>query len=296
MHAQRETDGSMSSKLHAKLIEGMPVTDRRIELAGFSTPVLETGEGPPVILLHGQGGFGAMWGPVLMVLSGSHRVIAPDVPGLGRSRVTTGTLDEDGVIAWLDDLIARTCDQPPILVGHSLGGSIALRFATRYGPRLDRIILINSGSLAPFRPSLGLIFTLIRMAKRPDQKALKRLQRHVFVDPERVMDQLGPRRVDFENYQLDRAADPDVSSANRQLLRRIATAIPTERLREIQVPVSLIWGREDKINRFAVAEEASKRFGWMLYPIDDAAHIPMAEQPASFVGALSSAISSEDLG
>lgn len=77
MNTPRDTDGSMTSKPYAELIEGMPITDRRIEFAGFSTPALETGEGPPVILLNGQGGFGAMWGPVLMVLSDSHRVIAP---------------------------------------------------------------------------------------------------------------------------------------------------------------------------------------------------------------------------
>jgi pimeloyl-ACP methyl ester carboxylesterase len=47
-----------------RLLAGAPVTERRLDLAGVSTAVLEGGDGPPVVLLHGQGGWAGMWLPV----------------------------------------------------------------------------------------------------------------------------------------------------------------------------------------------------------------------------------------
>ena len=56
--------------LRRRLLAGAPVTERRLELAGVSTAVLEGGEGPPVVLLHGQGGWAGMWVPVMAELVG----------------------------------------------------------------------------------------------------------------------------------------------------------------------------------------------------------------------------------
>ena len=106
-----------------RLLDGMPVTERRIEAAGISTPLLEGGEGPPLMLLHGQGGFAPMWGLVIPELAEGHRVLAPDLPGLGESQLTGGELDATRVVAWLGELIEQTCDEPPTVVGHSLGGT-----------------------------------------------------------------------------------------------------------------------------------------------------------------------------
>jgi pimeloyl-ACP methyl ester carboxylesterase len=115
----------------ARLLEGIPVTERRLGLAGVSTSVLEGGEGPPIVLLHGQGGFAAHWGRVIPRLVETHRVVAPDLPGLGRSEVRSGRLDEPGLVAWLGDLIAHTCAESPAVVGISLGGALAARFAVQ---------------------------------------------------------------------------------------------------------------------------------------------------------------------
>lgn len=64
-----------------RLLEGIPVTERRLDVAGASTSLLEGGEGPPIVLLHGQGGFAAHWVEVVPHLVRSHRVVAPDLPG-----------------------------------------------------------------------------------------------------------------------------------------------------------------------------------------------------------------------
>ena len=111
----------------------MPVTERRLELAGISTAVLEGGDGPPIVLLHGPGEYAAKWMRVIPDLVTTHRVVAPDLPGHGTTGVPDGPLDIDRVLAWLGELIERTCPTPPVLVGQILGGAIAspLRQRTR---------------------------------------------------------------------------------------------------------------------------------------------------------------------
>ena len=68
-----------------RLLAGIPVNERRLRLADMSTAVLEGGDGPPMVLLHGPGEFAAAWLPVLPHLVRTHRVIAPDLPGHGAS-------------------------------------------------------------------------------------------------------------------------------------------------------------------------------------------------------------------
>src|SRR6266540_1451416 len=126
--------GAAGDHARQRVLAGAPVTERRLDLAGVSTAVLERGDGPPVVLLHGQGGWAGMWLPVVPELSSSHRVVAPDLPGLGASQVPGGPPDAVGVLRWLDELIERTCQAPPALVGASLGGSIAARFAIARPP------------------------------------------------------------------------------------------------------------------------------------------------------------------
>jgi pimeloyl-ACP methyl ester carboxylesterase len=75
-----------------RLLEGLPVVERRLDLAGISTPILEGGQGPPLVLLHGPGEHALKWLRVLPDLVRRHRVVAPDLPGHGASTVTHGTL------------------------------------------------------------------------------------------------------------------------------------------------------------------------------------------------------------
>ena len=63
-----------------KLLEELPVAERRLRLNGIATAVLEGGDGPPVVLLHGPGEYAAKWLRVIPNLAKTHRVIAPDLP------------------------------------------------------------------------------------------------------------------------------------------------------------------------------------------------------------------------
>jgi len=291
MAPEGSTEVGGADRLAARLIEGLPVTQRRLDVAGVSTSLLEGGEGPPLVLIHGQGGFAEIMAPLIRMTIDRHRVIVPDLPGLGRSEVRTGELHGPRVTEWLAELIGKTCDQPPTVLGASLGGSVALRYAVARGQELSRLVLVDSGSLGPFRPPPSLLLALLRLARKPDHRAIEGLQRQIFRDADRVRSAAGERLRALEDYQLDRARRPSVNASNRTLLRRIGTKrVPDEDLRRIDVPVAMIWGREDRVMPFRYAERASRAYGWALYPIEDAGHVPFVEQPVAFAEALREAL------
>ena len=273
-----------------RLLAGAPVTERRLDLAGVSTAVLQGGDGPPVVLLHGQGGWSGMWLPVVPELVKTHRVVAPDLPGLGASEVPDGPPDAARVLAWLGDLIERTCPVPPALVGASLGASIAARFAIAHPDRVSRLVLVGAGSLARFRPAPRVVLALIRFIARPSERTQQGFLRQVAVDPARVRALMGDRWEASQAYSLDRARTPSVRAANRRMLRELGTkTIPPQELARIAVPTALIWGRHDRVMRLRIAEAASARYGWPLHVIEHAGHFSV-EQPDAFREALRAAL------
>ena len=89
-----------------RLLAELPVTERRVQLHGVSTALLEGGDGPPVVLLHGPGGHAASWLRVMPNLVNAYRVIAPDLPGQGASEVLDGPFDADRTLR-----VARRSDR-----------------------------------------------------------------------------------------------------------------------------------------------------------------------------------------
>lgn len=283
------TGAPAGRELRAMLLEGAPVTERSIELAGVQTPVIEAGSGPPVVLLHGQGVFGPVFLPLIEPLAASHRLVVPDLPGLGAS-VPGREPDGPTVMAWLSELIDKTCDAPPALVGMSLGGSIAARYAVDHGDRISRLVLINSGSLGP-RPPLRVLLALIRHSARPSEKSAKRMMSIVMLHPERGPKVFGPRFGPFQAYMLDRARTPSVQRANRGLLRELGIPrIPDTDLGRISAPTTLICSRQDRVMKFRYAEEASRRHGWPLEVIEDAGHFVFVDQRDAVINALMQAL------
>jgi pimeloyl-ACP methyl ester carboxylesterase len=284
-----ETIGPTTSDARTRWFAGAPVTDGRVTAAGVSTAVLEGGAGPPIVLLHGQGGFGGMFLPMLEDLVDTNHVVVPDLPGLGASTVAEGAVNGERVMRWLDELIDQTCTTPPVIVGHSLGGSIAARYAASPERRLSRLVLADAGGLAGrVRPAPGVLVALIRFSIRPTPRKADRFSRRLLFDHERTFQRMGPgRRNLFQTYMIELARTPSVKRTNRALLRELGfPAIPPEELERIQVPTTLIWGRHDPVMPLAGAQEASRRYGWPLHVIDKAGHVPAMEQPAAFLTAL----------
>ena len=276
-----------------RLLAGIPVTERRRELAGVSTAVLEGGEGPPVVLLHGPGEFAAKWLRVIPDLVTTHRVIAPDLPGHGTSEVIDSPLDADRVLTWLGELIEHTCTSPPALVGHVLGGAIAARFAIDHSDRLDRLVLVDTLGLGRFRPAPRFALTMIGFLARPTEGTYDRFMRQCSYDLEGLREEMGERWEPFQAYNLDRARTPSVKVASRRMMLSIGVPmIAPEELGRIDVPTTLIWGRYDRANRLQIAEAASERYGWPLHVIDNCADDPPRDQPKASLRALHTALGS----
>ena len=280
--------GTVREQLLAKL----PVTERRLQLAGVSTAVLEGGDGPPVILLHGPAGNATHWMGVIPDLVATHRVIAPDLPGHGASTVTgDGELNPDRVAAWVGELIQSACEGPPALVGHALGGAIAARFAADHPGRLSALVLVDALGLAEFEPSPEFGLALHAFLTEPGEATHDDLWRQCALDLDALRERMGDDWPLFKAYNINRVGTPAVMVALGSLMAQLgAPAIPPMRLARISVPTTLIWGRHDRATPLPVAEAASARHGWPLSVIEDAGDDPTLEQPQGFLAALRAAL------
>lgn len=270
-----------------RLLAAMPVTERRLELAGILTAVLEGGDGPPIMLLHGPGEYAAKWMRVIPELAKSHRVVAPDLPGHGASDATDGPLDADSVLSWLGELIERTCPTPPVLVGQILGGAIAARFAIAQSDRLSQLVLVDSFGLSPFQPTLEFGIALTDFMAQPTEGTHDLLWRRCAFDLDGMRERMGESWEWLKAYNLDRARATNLHAAQHSLMTQFGmVAIPPAELERIAAPTTLIWGRHDLATPLAVAEAASTRYGWPLTVIESAADDPPIEQPEAFLNAL----------
>jgi len=276
-----------------RLLATMPVTERRLTIAGVPTAVLEGGDGAPVVLLHGPGEFAATWTRVVPSLVTTHRVIAPDLPGHGASLDVAGRLDAARLLAWLDELVAETCSSPPVLVGHLLGGSLAARYAAGRGDTVRALVLVGAYGLARLRPSPRFALALVRFMARPNPRSQRTLMNACLADRDALAAEMGGRLGTLEEYALQFGVDPRARAALRGVMPALSARIPDDELRGITAPTTLIWGREDRQVRLRVAEAAAVRLGWPLHVIDGAAGDPAIERPAEFLRALRSALPAE---
>lgn len=284
-----DTDKSQNSATdnRSKLLQDIPATERRIDLAGLSTAVLEGGEGAPVILLHGPGETSVWWMRVIPKLVKTHRIIVPDLPGHGATKVSGKTLDKDFVLTWLGELIESTCPSPPAVIGNILGGSIAARFAIEHGEQISQLVLVNSLGLGKFRPAPRFAFGLFRFMLWPNEKNFNRFFPQCIYDVDDLRGKMGENWEPFVAYNLECARDKDRSTAVQTLMKKLGIPkIPAEELEKIDVPTSLIWGRHDKANKLKIAKAASKRYGWPLHVIEETRDDPKLERPEAFVNTL----------
>ena len=121
--------------------------DGRMNLSGGAMAYTVAGTGPTVLLIHGLGGTRQTWRHLIAPLARNHTVIAPDLPGHGQSDPPAGDYSLGAHACALRDLLLALGHQRATLVGHSLGGGVALQTAYQFPERTDRIVLISSGGL-----------------------------------------------------------------------------------------------------------------------------------------------------
>ena len=105
------------------------------------------GSGPPVVLIHGMVNSSRHWERVALQLAEHHTVIAPDLLGHGDSAAVRGDYSLGAHAASIRDLLAVIGIDRATIVGHSLGGGVAMQFFYQFPQRVERLVLVSSGGL-----------------------------------------------------------------------------------------------------------------------------------------------------
>jgi pimeloyl-ACP methyl ester carboxylesterase len=123
------------------------VQTREIALHGALQSYRIAGSGPVLLLLHGIAGNADAWVPSMPLLARRFTVIAPDLPGHGNSDKTAEDYSLGALANSVRDLLVVLGHSRATIVGHSLGGGIAMQFAYQYPERCERLVLVASGGL-----------------------------------------------------------------------------------------------------------------------------------------------------
>ena len=275
----------------------VPITERRLHLAGIPTKVQVGGSGPEMVLVSGPGERTSHWSRVLPELATTHQVVSPDLPlwafrDLDTFRdMETSEPAANRALAWLGELIDRTCGNPPVLVGAGRGGSLAARFAaTCPAGRLEQLVLVDSLGPTPFQPAPDFWAALYQFLRTCDHAATKGRQ-HVPAELDGLGERLDAQWAAIQPDDSDCAWRQRAMTALGVVIDKLGgPPVAPDELAGIPVPTTLIWGRHDRTTPLAVAQAASTRYGWPLHVIDGCGDDPPLEVPHAFVKILRSAV------
>jgi pimeloyl-ACP methyl ester carboxylesterase len=243
----------------------------------WRTFLLCGGSGAPVVLLHGAGGGGILWAPVLKSLAGHFHTIVPDIIGFGESAKPPADYGKRFFAAWLQRVLDGVGVDRVSLIGNSMGGSIAMQYALEHPQRIDKIILVGSAGLG-FKGFSGTVLLAMAAAVLlPTASTTRRLARYLVACPDRLTDN------EELAYLLAVARS---AGARRQFLRGRGSVVrpyPSARLNTIQISTLLLWGEADRVMSIDNALRGlSCLHRATLRIIPDAGHVPYYDQPAEF--------------
>jgi pimeloyl-ACP methyl ester carboxylesterase len=145
---------------------------RQLELHGHRVIYRTAGSGPPVVLIHGMVNSSRHWESVALRLADDYTVIAPDLIGHGDSATPRGDYSLGAHAAAIRDLLAAIGVDRATIVGHSLGGGVAMQFFWQFPERTERLALVSSGGLGHH------VSPLLRSAALPGATPLLWLASH----------------------------------------------------------------------------------------------------------------------
>src|SRR3954469_16747691 len=128
-------------------MEGMDLVSHQLMLHGHSVTYRTAGSGPVLLLLHGIANSSETWEPVAADLCEHFTLIAPDLLGHGASATPRGDYSLGAHASGARDLLTALGHDHVTVVGHSLGGGIAMQFAYQFPERCERLVLVSSGGL-----------------------------------------------------------------------------------------------------------------------------------------------------
>ena len=233
-----------------------------------------------LVFLHGLGGAQSTWANVLGEFADAYRIAALDLPGHGASdKLAPETTDYS--IAGLANAVAQVLEQldlaPAVLVGHSLGGAIALHLALERPKLAGGLVLVNSAGLGQ-EISTEL---LDRIEAEPSREEAKALLELYYEDKRLIRD----RGVD-EMYASRTVPGADlalVSVEASAFSREGQRLVMTDRLGELEAPVLLVWGERDRVIPAHHAATAAEMLptAW-LEIMEGIGHVPQVEAAPEF--------------
>ena len=267
---------------------------KTLKLHGKPITYETAAKGPVLLLIHGMAGDFHNWDEVVGPLAEQHLVIAPDLPGHGGSGPGGGDYSLGAMAAALRDLLAALGHERATLVGHSLGGGIAMQFAYQFPEMTERLVLVSSGGLGPE------VSAVLRAAALPGADrfiattagpagavgtVLGRGLSLVGLRPNADVAEVGRGYASL--------ADPERRTAFLATLRSVVgtrgqRVNAGDRLYLAEgVPVLLVWGDRDPIIPVSHARAAHELIvGSRLEIFEDVGHMPQIEAPAKFVAVL----------
>jgi pimeloyl-ACP methyl ester carboxylesterase len=267
----------------------------QIELHGRRVIYRVAGSGPPVVLIHGMLNSSSHWRQVALALASDYMVIAPDLIGHGDSAAPRGDYSLGAHAASIRDLLAAIGIDRATIVGHSLGGGVAMQFFYQFPQRVQRLVLISSGGLgrevkATLRSAaLPGVSPLLALTIRPRMLGVLAL----------AGARLRERGAEWGVYlqAAARAMRPLQSAASRQAFLQTLRAVidargqrvsATDRLYLLEsMPTLIVWGERDNTIPLAHGREAHEAIPHSRFrTLPRAAHFPHLEDPDGLADAL----------
>ena len=268
------------------------VAGEEIVLHGHRVRFHLAGDGPLLVLLHGIASPADTWAPGATGLAANHTVLAPDLLGHGASAKPRGDYSLGAYASGVRDLITALGHERATVVGHSLGGGIAMQFAYQFPERVERLVLISSGGLGRE------VHPILRASTLPGSEIVlallgRRWLRTTGGAVGATLGRLGLRAgEDLAGVAAGLASLGDADARGAFVHTARAAIDPggqrvsaTDRLYlAAHLPTLIVWGERDPIIPAAHGEAAHAAIpGSRLEIFAGAGHFPHREQPVRFV-------------
>ena len=269
-----------------------PLEVRYVTIHGHRRAYVMTGSGPAVLLLHGMACDHTTWAPVVERLAEHHTVIAPDLLGHGRSDKPRADYSVGGYANGMRDLLTVLGIDRATVVGHSLGGGVAMQFAYQYPERTERLVLVAPGGMGPEVTLLIRAVTLPGFHQAMGVATLPVL-RHTATAALRALAQVphpAARDLDEIAAMVDTLRDPRARRALRHVVRacvdirgQVITMVDRAYLTEA-LPMCVVWGTADPVIPAGHAETVRRIARTARVElVEGAGHFPHKADPDAFV-------------
>jgi len=235
---------------------------------------------PPLVMVHGWSGAAADWAPLLKALPPGIRAIAVDLPGSGSSDKPDAAYD----LPWFLDFLSAFCravDAPLItLVGHSLGGMMAVHFAARFPAALDKLILVDPYGMKGERGKWERLAHL-----RPIVRAAFSLNQRAFIRRAIRLNVLHSGDEELVQAATDSTASSILGREGARALARVTHHVVGRLhvdglLPTLPQATLVLWGANDRLLAPSWAAAFSARIRRVtVQTIPESGHMPMFEKP-----------------